>query len=390
MRIDTRLAQRLKKVKPSSTLAITSKAKKLSSEGFDIVSLAAGEPDFDTPDFVKEAGIEAIKSGFTKYTPTTGIPELKKLISEKLRKDNFLGYEPNQIVVSCGAKHSIFNALTVLVNPGDEVLIPSPYWVSYPEMVNLCLGLPRFIKTLPENNFKITPTQLKEQISSKTKVLILNSPSNPTGCVYKEEELRKIAEICVENKIFVISDEIYEKLIYDGLKHISIAGFNKDIYDLTITINGLSKSYSMTGWRIGYLAAALDISEAVSRLQDHSTSNPNSIAQKAALAALSYSGDFFSGIVKEFQNRRNYCMERLKKMPKISPVFPEGAFYIFFDISKTGLKSLDFANRLLEEKYVSLIPGEGFGMDNYARMSFATSMEQLKKGMDRLSDFIGK
>jgi aspartate aminotransferase len=388
MRIDTRLAQRLKKVKPSSTLAITSKAKKLKSEGFDIVSLAAGEPDFDTPDFVKEAGIEAIKSGFTKYTPTTGIPELKKLISEKLESDNSLGYEPSQIVVSCGAKHSIFNALSVLVDPDDEVLIPSPYWVSYPEMVHLCLGLPRFIKTLPENNFKITPIQLREQISSKTKVLILNSPSNPTGCVYREEELRKIAEICVENKIFVISDEIYEKLIYDGLKHVSIAGFNKDIYDLTVTINGMSKSYSMTGWRIGYLAAAIDISEAVSRLQDHSTSNPNSIAQKAALAALSYSGDFFSGIVREFQNRRDYCMERLKKMPKISPILPEGAFYIFFDISKTGLKSSDFANRLLEEKYISLIPGDGFGMDNYVRMSFATCMEELKKGMDRLADFL--
>ncbi|MFA5287000.1 MAG: pyridoxal phosphate-dependent aminotransferase [Candidatus Omnitrophota bacterium] len=388
MRIDTRLAQRLKKVKPSSTLAITSKAKKLKSEGFDIVSLAAGEPDFDTPDFVKEAGIEAIRSGFTKYTPTSGIPELKKLISEKLKKDNALEYEPNQIVVSCGAKHSIYNALTVLVDPDDEVLIPSPYWVSYPEMVNLCLGNSRFIKTSPENNFKITPAQLKEQINSKTKVLILNSPSNPTGCVYREEELRKIAEICVENKIFVISDEIYEKLIYGGIKHVSIAGFNKDIYDLTVTINGMSKSYSMTGWRIGYLAAATDISEAVSRLQDHSTSNPNSIAQKAALAALSYSGDFFSGIVKEFQNRRDYCMERLRKMPKILPVFPEGSFYIFFDISKTGLKSLDFANRLLEEKYVSLIPGEGFGMDNYARMSFATSMEQLKKGLDRLADFL--
>ena len=390
MLIDTRIAQRVKKVKPSSTLAITSKAKKLKSEGFDIVSLAAGEPDFDTPDFVKEAGIEAIKSGFTKYTPTTGIPELKKLISEKLEKDNSLVYEPNQIVVSCGAKHSIYNALSVLVDSDDEVLIPSPYWVSYPEMVNLCSGLPRFIKTSPENNFKITPSQLKEQVSSKTKVLILNSPSNPTGCVYREEELIKIAEICVENKIFVISDEIYEKLIYNGLKHISIAGFNKDIYDLTVTINGMSKSYSMTGWRIGYLAAPLDIAEAVSRLQDHSTSNPNSIAQKAAVAALSYGGDFFTRIVKEFQDRRDYCMERLGKMPKVKAIFPEGAFYIFFDISKTGLKSSIFANRLLEEKYVSLIPGEGFGMDNYVRMSFATSMEQLKKGMDRLEDFLGK
>lgn len=388
MRIDTRLAERLKEVKPSSTLAITSKAKKLKSEGFDIVNLAAGEPDFDTPDFVKEAGIEAIKSGFTKYTPTTGIPELKNLISEKLKKDNRLEYGPDQIVVSCGAKHSIFNALFVLVNPKDEVLIPQPYWVSYPEMVHLCQGLPRFIKTLPENNFKVTPCQLKEQLSSKTKVFILNSPSNPTGCVYTEDELREIAGICVENKIFVISDEIYEKLIYDGLKHTSIAGFNKDIYDLTVTINGLSKSYSMTGWRIGYLAAAPNISEAVSRLQDHSTSNPNSIAQKAAVAALSYSGDFFSKVVKEFQNRRDYCLERLNKMAKIKAVPPKGAFYIFCDITKTGLKSSVFANRLLEEKYVSFIPGDGFGMDNYIRISFATSMEQLKKGMDRLSDFL--
>jgi len=389
VRIDTRLAERLKEVRHSSTLLITSKAKKLKSEGFDIVNLAAGEPDFDTPDFVKAAGIEAIKSGFTKYTPTTGIPELKELISEKFKKDNRLEYGPNQIVVSCGAKHSIFNALFVLVNPKDEVLIPQPYWVSYPEMVNLCSGLPRFIKTLPENDFKVTPRQLKEQLNLKTKVFILNSPSNPTGCVYTEDELREIAGICVENKIFVISDEIYEKLIYDGLKHISIAGFNKDIYDLTITINGLSKSYSMTGWRIGYLAAAPDIAEAVSRLQDHSTSNPNSIAQKAAVAALSYpGGDFFSKVVYEFQNRRDYCMERLTKMAKIKAVKPKGAFYIFCDISKTGLKSSVFAERLLGEKYVSLIPGDSFGMANYIRMSFAASMEQLKKGMDRLRGFL--
>jgi aspartate aminotransferase len=390
MRIDTRLAERLKEVKPSSTLAITSKAKKLKAEGFDIVTLAAGEPDFDTPEFVKLAAIEAIKSGFTKYTPTTGIPELKKLISEKLKKENSLEYQANQIVVSWGAKHSIYNALSVLVDPDDEVLIPLPYWVSYPEMVRLCSGVPRFIKTSVQDSFKITPQQLKEQIGSKTKVLILNSPSNPTGCVYTEKELREIAEICVENKVFVISDEIYEKLIYDGLKHISIGSFNKDIYDLTITINGLSKSYSMTGWRIGYLAAAGDISEAVSRLQDHSTSNPNSIAQKAAVAALAHNEDFFSPVVKEFQMRRDYCMERLKKMPFIKPVLPSGAFYIFFDISKTGLTSGNFANRMLEEKYVSIIPGEGFGMDNFVRMSFATSMEQLMKGMDRLEEFLGK
>jgi aspartate aminotransferase len=255
-------------------------------------------------------------------------------------------------------------------------------------MAHLCCASPRFIKALPENNFKVTPGQIKEQLSSKTKVLILNSPSNPTGCVYSEEELREIAGICVENKIFVISDEIYEKLIYDGIKHVSIASFNKDIYDLTVTINGLSKSYSMTGWRIGYLAAAGDIAEAVSRFQDHSTSNPNSIAQKAAAAALSHGGDFFGNIVKEFKGRRDYCIERLKQMPKIKAINPQGAFYIFCDISKTGLKSVEFAKILLEKSYVSLIPGEGFGMDTYVRISFATGLEQLKKGMDRIGEFL--
>ncbi|MDD2927559.1 MAG: pyridoxal phosphate-dependent aminotransferase, partial [Candidatus Omnitrophica bacterium] len=253
MHIDTGLARRLKNVKPSSTLAITSKAKKLKSEGFDIITLAAGEPDFDTPDFVKSAAIEAINSGFTKYTPTTGIPDLKKLICEKFKKDNSLEYAPSQIVVSCGAKHSIFNALFVLINPKDEVLIPSPYWVSYPEMVNLCEGIPRFIQTSPGNNFKITPRELSRNISAKSKVLILNTPANPTGCVYTQEELNQISEICVKNKLLVISDEIYEKLIYDGLKHLSLGSLNKEISDLTITVNGFSKSFSMTGWRLGYL-----------------------------------------------------------------------------------------------------------------------------------------
>ncbi len=389
MRIDTRLAFRLKKVKPSSTLAITSKAKKLKAEGFDIVNLAAGEPDFDTPDFVKEAAVEAIRGGFTKYTPTTGTPELKKAISEKFKRDNRIDYLPEQIIVSCGAKHSIFNALFVLVNPDDEVIMSAPYWVSYPEMVHLCMGVPKFIRTSPENDFKITAEALNKQLSDKTKVLILNSPSNPTGCVYNQEELAKIAEICVKRKIFVISDEIYEKLIYDGLRHVSIAGLGKDIYDLTVTINGLSKSYSMTGWRIGYLGTSLDIAGAISRLQDHSTSNPNSIAQKAAFSALEKGKkDFFDRISGEFQERRDYCMGILKEMKHIKAVKPQGAFYIFCDISETGLKSADFANRLLEEKYVSLIPGEGFGADNYIRISFAASLAQLKEGLGRLAKFL--
>ncbi|OGX17398.1 MAG: aspartate aminotransferase, partial [Omnitrophica WOR_2 bacterium RBG_13_44_8b] len=308
MSADTRLAKRLEKINPSSTLAITSKAKKLKSEGFDVVNLAGGEPDFDTPDFIKLAAVEAIKSGFTKYTPTTGIPELKQLICEKLKRDNGLDYAPSQIVVSCGAKHSIFNTLFVLVEEGDEVLMPLPFWVSYPEMVNLCSATPKFIKALPSNDFKITAEDLEKNISKKTKVFILNSPSNPTGCVYTSEELKKISDVCVKNKIFVISDEIYEKLIYDNLRHVSIAGFNKDIYELTVTVNGLSKSYSMTGWRIGYLAASPSIVEAVSRFQDHSTSNPASISQKAAVAALSGPDDFSQKICQEFQKRRDYCI----------------------------------------------------------------------------------
>ncbi len=390
MKIDTRLSERLKKINPSSTLAITSKAKKLKAEGKDIVTLAAGEPDFDTPDFVKDAGVAAIKAGFTKYTPTTGIPELKKLISNKFKTDNHLEYAPEQIIVSSGAKQCIFNTLMVLLNPGDDALLPMPYWVSYPEMVNLCCANPRFIKTSRENNFKITPASLLKHISPKTKVLILNSPSNPAGSVYSRAELEEIAKICVEQNIFVISDEIYEKIIFDGAKHISIGSFNKDIYDLTITVNGLSKSYSMTGWRIGYMGAPLDIASAVSNLQDHTTSNPNSIAQKAAVAALSAPADFTNKMCAEFAQKRDYLILRLKSMPKIGYTLPLGAFYVFCDISKTGLDSATFASRLLEETYVALIPGNGFGMDDYVRISFATSMEQLAKGMDRLESWLSE
>ncbi|MEK6727358.1 MAG: pyridoxal phosphate-dependent aminotransferase [Candidatus Omnitrophota bacterium] len=390
MRIDTRLAERLKKVNPSSTLAINAKAKKLKAEGRDIINFAAGEPDFDTPDFIKAAAIDAIKSGFTKYTPTAGTPELKNAVCEKFKRDNSLEYLPEQIVVSCGAKHSIFNALMALVNKGDEVLIPAPYWVSYPEMTHICDGTPRFICALPQNNFKITSKDLEKQITPKTKALLLNSPSNPTGCVYNKDELGQIAKICVKEKIFVISDEIYEKLIYDGQSHVSIASLNKDIYGLTVTVNGLSKSYSMTGWRIGYLGASKEISDAVSKLQDHSTSNPVSISQKAAVAALSSPNDFFAKICEEFEKRRDYCISRLEKMNKISFVTPRGAFYIFCDISKTMLDSLTFADRLLEEASVSTVPGSGFGANKYIRISFANNLEQLESGMERLEKWLAK
>lgn len=390
MRIERRLAERLEKINPSSTLAITSKAKKLKAEGKDIVNLAAGEPDFDTPDFIKEAAIDALKKGFTKYTPTTGIPELKSLICDKLKKDNSLTYVPEQVVVSAGAKHSIYNTMMVLLNRGDEVLIPVPYWVSYPEMVNLCEATPRLIRTKAEDNFKVKPDQLKKQFSYRTKLLILNSPSNPTGSVYSRKELEDIASFCVKKNIFVISDEIYEKIIFDGLKHESIASFDKAIYDLTITVNGLSKSHSMTGWRIGYLAAPIDIAMAISNLQDHSTSNPNSIAQKAALQALISPEDFISKLCAEFQRRRDYLIARLKGINKLTYCKPYGAFYIFCGIAKTGLDSSTFAKRLLDETYVSLIPGAGFGMDDYIRISFATNLEQLEKGMDRLQNWIEK
>jgi aspartate aminotransferase len=390
MRIDTRLSERIKKINPSPTLAITAKAKKLKSEGRDVIAFAAGEPDFDTPDLIKDAGIEAIHSGFTKYTPTTGIPELKKLIAEKFKKDNLLDYSPEQIIVSCGAKHSIFNAMFVLLNKGDEVLIPSPYWVSYPEMANLCEATPRFIKAEPKNDFKITPQDLEKHISVKTKLFILNSPANPTGCVYSEDELREIAKICVKKKIFLISDEIYEKIIFDDLKPVSIASFGKEIYDLTVTVNGLSKSHSMTGWRIGYLGAPPDIAGAISNFQDHSTSNPTSISQKAALAALSMPDTFSREMSVEFQKRRDYIVERLKSMKKISYVLPRGAFYIFCDVSRTKLDSLTFCSRILDELLIAAVPGIAFGNDEFIRISFATSLEQIEKGMDRLEEWLKK
>jgi len=377
-----RLSVRLSKINPSSTLAITAKVKELKAQGLDVVNLAAGEPDFDTPDFIKAQAIEAIQSGFTKYTPTTGIPELKQSICQKFKKENSLSYDPSQIVVSCGAKHSIFNTLFVLTGPGDEVLIPLPFWVSYPEMVNLCEATCRFINTDFKNNFKMTVKDLKENITPKTRVLILNSPSNPTGCVYSQKELEAIAELCVRESIYVISDEIYEKLLFDGLKHVSIASLGKEIYDLTVTVNGC--------WRIGYLGASLEIVNAISKVQDHSTSNPTSISQKAGVAALNAPEDFSKSICQEFQKRRDYCVSRLKSIKKIDFSLPQGAFYIFCDISKTGLNSNAFAQLLLNETYVSLIPGRSFGRDDFVRISFATSLQQLEKGFDRIEKWVGQ
>ncbi|MCM8771439.1 MAG: pyridoxal phosphate-dependent aminotransferase, partial [Candidatus Omnitrophica bacterium] len=326
----------------------------------------------------------------TKYTPTSGIPELKELICEKFKNDNSIFYSPDEIVVSCGAKHSIFNALAVLIENGDEVIIPSPYWVSYPEMVYLAAGTPVFVETSPHNNFKLTPAQLKQHINKRTKLLILNSPSNPTGSVYTEQELREIGQLCLENNIFIISDEIYEKLIYDGCRHFSLASIDKKVRELTITVNGVSKAYAMTGWRIGYLGATKEIAQAISRLQDHTTSCPTSISQKAACAALRQGEEFTKKMCEEFKKRRDYAIKRLDNMGKLDYIWPQGAFYIFCCIKYTGLLSDDFSHRLLEEAGVSVIPGSGFGRSDYIRISFATGMKEIEKGMDRLEKWLEK
>lgn len=384
------LSKRIAQISPSATLQITAAANKMVKEGKDVVAFGAGEPDFDTPDEIKAAAIEAIKCGFTKYTPTSGIPELKEAVAKKLKTENGLDYPASSIIVSCGAKHSLYNVLQVLLDEGDEVLVPVPYWVSYPEMVRLAGGVPIFVKTSFKGDLKTTPAELARYLTKKTKVLILNSPSNPSGAVYRREELRVLAEFCVENNIYCLSDEIYEKIIFDGIEHVSIASFSPQMKKLTATVNGFSKSYSMTGWRLGYLAAEPEIVSAVSNLQDHSTSNPASISQKAALAAFSLGESFFEGVRKKFQERRDYIMSRLDGMGRLGYKRPEGAFYIFCDIKKTKMDSMMFAKRLLEEQYVALIPGAAFGCDDCVRISFATSMEKIKKGMDRIEEWLCK
>lgn len=380
------ISQRAKNVVGSSTLAITARAKELRAQGRDVVSFAAGEPDFDTPDFIKKAAIEAIQKGFTKYTPSSGMIELREAISKKFQKDNNLTYNAkDQIVVSCGAKHCLYNIVQALVDSGDEVLIPAPYWVSYPEMVKLAGATPQFLETSKETNFKITAKQLERNISPNTKVLILNSPSNPTGTVYSRKELESIAEVCVKRNITVISDEIYEKLCYTKEPFTSIGSLNKEIYDLTVTVNGVSKSHSMTGWRIGYFGASKEIAQNVGKIQDHSTSNPSSISQAAAVAALNADESAMAGMQKEFKARRDFIIKCLDNIPEISYIYPEGAFYVFCDISKIGLDSDTIAKKVLDEKSVACIPGSGFGAPAYIRLSFATSMDRIEEGTKRLA-----
>lgn len=382
------LAKRVRDISPSLTLAITAKAKKMKREGLDVVSFAAGEPDYDTPANIKQAAIAAIKEGFTKYTPSSGMPELKEAVALKLKNDNALEYPASSISISCGAKHSLYNIFQALCQEGDEVIIPSPYWLSYPEMVKLSGATPVFIKTDEKDTFKLRADDLKKAVTKHTKALILNSPSNPTGTVYGKGELESIADIAVSKKIFVISDEIYENMIYDGLKHISIASLGKDIKEITLVVNGVSKSYSMTGWRIGYVAGDNDIIEAINKIQSHSTSNPTSISQKAALEAISKDQRSVSEMREEFESRRDYIFKRIKKIRGLEAVKPQGAFYLFCNISRLGCDSVSLSNKWLDEIKVAVIPGRPFGSDEHIRFSFATGIDEIKKGMDRIERWV--
>lgn len=393
------LAERVKKIKPSPTLAIDAKAKALKAQGLDIVNFGVGEPDFDTPEHVKEAAIKAIRDGFTKYTPVGGIDELKEAIIQKFKRDNNLEYTKEEILVSCGAKHSLYNIAQALYGPGDEIIIPSPYWVSYPEQVLLNGATPVFLKTYEEDSFMLRPDVLESKITKKTKAIILNSPSNPTGLTYDKKTLQAIAEIALKHNIYIVSDEIYEKLVYDGTEFISIASLSKEIKDKTIVINGLSKSHAMTGWRIGYAAGPKDIIKAMTNIQSQSTSNPTSIAQKAAVAALTGPQDFISVMHAEFDKRRRFLIEGLNSIEGVSCLKPTGAFYAFPNVSKfygrrIGSRqinsSLDIAMYLLEDANVALVHGEAFGDDNHIRISYATSMENIKKGLERIREAVGK
>ena len=392
------LSEKYRSVSPSSTLAIDSKYKEMKKSGLDVVGFGAGEPDFDTPRHIKDAAIKAINDGFTKYTPASGTLDLKKAICDKFKRENGLDYTVKNIVVSNGAKHSLLNALGAIVNPGDEVLFSSPYWVSYKEMVKISDGVPVVIDTREEDNFKFTAEELEAAITDKTKALILNTPSNPTGMVYSESELAAIAEVVKKHDLFVISDEIYEHLIYDMERPRSIATID-GMKDRTIVVNGVSKTFAMTGWRIGYTAANEEITSLMANVQSHYTSNPNSIAQVAALAALTGPMDSVIDMKKAFNERRLYMVERMNKIPGVSCIKPEGAFYVMMNISalkgkkidgKTIETSDDFAGAFLEKELVAVVPCSGFGNDNFVRWSYATSMDNIKKGLDRLEKFIGE
>ena len=381
------ISERAAQLTPSLTLSIDSKAKAMKAEGIDVCGFGAGEPDFDTPEHIKRAAIEALEAGFTKYTPNAGIPELRQAIADKLVADNGLNYRAGQVVVSNGAKHACYNAILATCQPGDEVIIPAPYWVSYPDMVRLVGAEPVIVPTSERNGWKMRAEDFENAMTPRTKMLIMNSPGNPTGSVYTREELEAIVNVAAEEDIYVLSDEIYEKLVYDDVKHVSIASLSKEAYDLTITVNGFSKSYAMTGWRLGYLAAPDAVTRAVDSIQSHTSSNPSSFSQYGALAALKGDQQPLADMREEFDMRRNYMFDRLSKISNVTAVKPQGAFYILVNISQLGLTSQNFADRLLSKANVAVVPGAAFGDDRTVRFSYATSLDVIKKGLDRFQDF---
>ena len=381
------ISERAAQLTPSLTLSIDSKAKAMKAEGIDVCGFGAGEPDSDTPEHIKRAAIEALEAGFTKYTPNAGIPELRQAIADKLAADNGLNYRAGQVIVSNGAKHACYNAILATCQPGDEVIIPAPYWVSYPDMVRLVGAEPVIVPTSERNGWKMRAEDFENAMTPRTKMLIMNSPGNPTGSVYTREELEAIVNVAAEEDIYVLSDEIYEKLVYDDAKHVSIGSLSKEAYDLTITINGFSKSYAMTGWRLGYLAAPDAVSRAVDSIQSHTSSNPSSFSQYGALAALKGDQQPLADMREEFDMRRNYMFDRISKISNVTAIKPQGAFYILVNISQLGLSSQNFADRLLSKANVAVVPGAAFGDDRTVRFSYATSLDVIKKGLDRFQDF---
>ena len=385
-----KISHRAAALSPSLTLAIDSKAKQMKAEGQDVVGFGAGEPDFDTPQHIKDAAAKALASGFTKYTPAAGIPELRQAIADKHLRENGLAFKSSQVIVSCGGKHSCYNVILATCEEGDEVIIPSPYWLSYPEMVKLAGARPVIVQTTDKTEFKLTPEALRQAITPRTRLLVFNSPSNPTGSVYTPQEVKAIGDICVERGVLIMSDEIYEHLLYDSAVHRSVASFSPAHLAQTIIVHGFAKAWSMTGWRLGWCAAPEPIAKAIDAIQSHSTSNPTSFAQKGAVAALTGPQDHLAGWLAEFNQRRMFAWKHLNAIPGISCVGVKGAFYLFPNISGTGLKSTEFCARLLEEEKVAVVPGVAFGADDYIRLSYATSMANVQKGIERIGRFCKK
>ncbi|MGK7948952.1 MAG: pyridoxal phosphate-dependent aminotransferase [Xenococcaceae cyanobacterium] len=383
-----KLAGRVSQVPPSLTLAISAKAKAMQAEGIDVCNFTTGEPDFPTPEHICAAAKKAIDEGKTKYGPAAGEMPLRQAIALKLRINNNLDYQAHNIIVTNGGKFSLFNLMQAFIEQGDEVIIPAPYWLSYPEMVKLAEGTPIIVNTLAENNYRITPEQLKQAITPQSKLFVLNSPSNPTGTVYSPEEIRALAQVILEHDLWVVSDEIYEYILYDDAKHLSIGSISPEIFERTITSNGFAKSYSMTGWRVGYAAAPLEIIKAMTKIQGHSTSNVCTFAQYGAIAALEGSQSCVKEMLTAFTERRELIYKGIQSIAQLSCPKPDGAFYVFVDISATGLKSLEFCDRLLASQQVAAIPGIAFGADNCIRLSYATSMPIITKGLERLEKFI--